>query len=65
MEIVAAMILHQQGMISEFAFASLIVLAVISTTLTGPLFRLLAPRVRSATVRSGIASRTVPRSSVV
>lgn len=40
MEIVAATILHAQGMISEFAFAALMVLAVISTSLTGPLFRL-------------------------
>ncbi|MCE2574773.1 cation:proton antiporter [Komagataeibacter sp. FNDCR2] len=44
MEIVAATILHAQGMLSDFAFASLMVLAVISTALTGPLFRLLAPR---------------------
>ncbi|MBV1837496.1 cation:proton antiporter [Acetobacter estunensis] len=44
MEIVAATILHEQGMISEFAFASLMVLAVISTVLTGPMFRLMAPR---------------------
>jgi len=44
MEIVAATILHGQGMLSEFAFASLMVLAVISTTLTGPLFRLVSPR---------------------
>ncbi|MFT8885062.1 MAG: cation:proton antiporter [Acetobacter papayae] len=43
MEIVAATILHQKGMLSEFAFAALVVLAVLSTTLTGPLFRLLAP----------------------
>lgn len=49
MEIVAATILHGQGMLSDFGFASLMVLAVISTTLTGPLFRLLAPRdVKSA-----------------
>lgn len=40
MEIVAATILHAQGMVSEFAFAALMVLAVISTSLTGPLFRL-------------------------
>ncbi|NHO32013.1 cation:proton antiporter [Acetobacter fallax] len=40
MEIVAATILHAHGMLSEFAFASLMVLAVISTTLTGPMFRL-------------------------
>lgn len=46
MEIVAATILHEQGMLSEFAFASLMVLAVISTTLTGPMFRLFAPRLR-------------------
>lgn len=44
MEIVAATILHQQGMLSEFAFAALVVLAVISTTLTGPMFRALAPK---------------------
>ncbi|GBR36272.1 Na+/H+ antiporter [Neoasaia chiangmaiensis NBRC 101099] len=46
MEIVAATILHGQGMLSEFAFASLMVLAVISTTLTGPMFNLVAPRAR-------------------
>ncbi|GBR16566.1 cation:proton antiporter [Gluconobacter frateurii] len=44
MEIVAATIFHAQGMISEFAFASLMVLAVISTVLTGPMFKLVAPR---------------------
>jgi Kef-type K+ transport system membrane component KefB len=43
MEIVAATILHQKGMLSEFAFAALVMLAVLSTALTGPLFRLLAP----------------------
>ncbi|OUI97722.1 sodium:proton antiporter, partial [Acetobacter orientalis] len=48
MEIVAATILHSQGMISEFAFASLMVLAVISTSLTGPLFRLFAGKANSA-----------------
>lgn len=47
MEIVAATILHAQGMLSDFAFASLMVLAVISTALTGPLFRLFAPRTRA------------------
>ncbi|QDH17738.1 cation:proton antiporter [Swingsia samuiensis] len=40
MEIVAATIFHAQGMISDFAFASLMVLAVVSTTLTGPMFKL-------------------------
>lgn len=49
MEIVAATILHQQGMLSEFAFASLVVLAVISTTLTGPMFRAFAPKPRAKT----------------
>jgi len=43
MEIVAATILHEQGMLSEFAFASLMVLAVISTLLTGPMFHLFKP----------------------
>ncbi|GBQ88714.1 cation:proton antiporter [Asaia krungthepensis] len=47
MEIVAATILHEQGMLSEFAFASLMVLAVISTLLTGPLFHLFKPRTES------------------
>lgn len=42
MEIVAATILHTQGLLSEIAFASLMILAVISTTLTGPLFKLVA-----------------------
>ncbi|MCP1211653.1 cation:proton antiporter [Acetobacter okinawensis] len=49
MEIVAATILHGQGMLSDFGFASLMVLAVISTTLTGPLFRLFSPRSASTT----------------
>ena len=44
MEIVAATILHEQGMLSEFAFASLMVLAVISTLLTGPMFHLFKPK---------------------
>lgn len=48
MEIVAATILHAQGMISEFAFTSLMLLAVISTILTGPLFQFVAPRPRKA-----------------
>ncbi|GBQ72158.1 Na+/H+ antiporter [Ameyamaea chiangmaiensis NBRC 103196] len=47
MEIVAATILHSRGMISEFAFASLMVLAVASTTLTGPLFRMVVPKRRA------------------
>lgn len=49
MEIVAATILHAHGMISEFTFASLMVLAVISTTLTAPMFRLVSGRSRPQT----------------
>ncbi|MBB2202681.1 cation:proton antiporter [Gluconacetobacter tumulisoli] len=44
MEIVAATILHQRGMVSDFAYASLMLLAVISTLLTGPMFRLFGGR---------------------
>lgn len=40
MEIVAATILRDQGLLSEPAYAALVTLAVLSTTLTGPLFRL-------------------------
>lgn len=41
MEIVAATILRDQGLLSEHAFAALVTLAVLSTLLTGPFFRLL------------------------
>lgn len=41
MEIVAAMILHGAGLLTATAFATLVTVAVISTTLTMPLFRLL------------------------
>lgn len=40
MEIVAATILRDQGLLSEHAYAALVTLAVLSTTITGPLFRL-------------------------
>ncbi len=40
MEIVAATILRDQGLLSEHAYAALVTLAILSTTLTGPLFRL-------------------------
>lgn len=39
MEIVAATILRDKGLLSEHAFAALVTLAVFSTLLTGPLFR--------------------------
>lgn len=39
MEIVAATILRDKGLLSESAFAALVTLAVLSTLLTGPLFR--------------------------
>lgn len=49
MEIVAATILHDKGLLSANAFAVLVTLAVLSTLLTGPLFRAFAGRVpRSA-----------------
>lgn len=41
MEIVAATILRDKGLLSEHAFAALVTLAVLSTVLTGPLFRML------------------------
>ena len=44
MEIVAATILRDKGLLSEHAFAALVTLAVLSTLLTGPFFRLLAKR---------------------
>jgi Kef-type K+ transport system membrane component KefB len=44
MEIVAATILRDQGLISERAFAALVTLAVVSTLLTGPLFHAIARR---------------------
>lgn len=44
MEIVAATILRDQGLLSEHAFAALVTLAVLSTLLTGPFFRALVKR---------------------
>lgn len=52
MEIVAATILRDQGLLSEHAFAVLVLLAVASTLLTGPLFRLLRRRPSAAIVES-------------
>jgi Kef-type K+ transport system membrane component KefB len=42
MEIVAATILRDEGLLSEGAFAVLVALAVLSTLLTGPMFRTFA-----------------------
>jgi len=39
MEIVAATLLHAQGLLSEYAYAALVTLAVASTLLTGPVFQ--------------------------
>ncbi|WP_142848030.1 cation:proton antiporter [Telmatospirillum sp. J64-1] len=39
MEIVAATILRDQGLLSETAYAVLVALAILSTAMTGPLFR--------------------------
>jgi len=52
MEIVAATILRDAGLISEFAFAVLTTLAVLSTLMTGPVFRWLMrhPAARTADV---------------
>ena len=44
MEIVAATILRDKGLLSEHAFAALVTLAVLSTLLTGPFFRALLRR---------------------
>jgi Kef-type K+ transport system membrane component KefB len=52
MEIVAATILRDKGLLSEYAFAALVTLAVLSTVLTGPLFRLIL-RGRAAERRVG------------
>lgn len=52
MEIVAATILRDKGLLSEHAFAALVTLAVLSTLLTGPLFRFIL-RQREARRQSG------------
>ena len=44
MEIVAATILRDKGLLSEHTFAALVTLAVLSTLLTGPFFRILLGR---------------------
>lgn len=44
MEIVAATILRDKGLLSEHAFAALVTLAVLSTLLTGPFFRFMLRR---------------------
>lgn len=48
MEIVAATILRDKGLLSEHAFAALVTLAVLSTLLTGPLFRALVRKPAAA-----------------
>jgi Kef-type K+ transport system membrane component KefB len=53
MEIVAATILRDKGLLSEHAFAALVTLAVLSTLLTGPAFRWI--------VRRGVAQRDPDR----
>ncbi len=54
MEIVAATILRDAGLISEFAFAVLTTLAILSTLMTGPLFRWLM-RGHASTAQSRVA----------
>jgi len=51
MEIVAATILRDKGLLSEHAFAALVTLAVLSTLLTGPFFRFML-RDRAAPARA-------------
>jgi|GEM_PF-4636663 len=46
-EILAVIILHSKGMLSEFAYASLMVLAVVSTILTSPRFKLISGNARA------------------
>lgn len=52
MEIVAATILRDKGLLSEHAFAALVTLAVLSTLLTGPFFRSVLGR-RAEQAQSG------------
>ncbi|HEX7802666.1 MAG TPA: cation:proton antiporter [Pseudoxanthomonas sp.] len=52
MEIVAATILRDKGLLSEHAFAALVTLAVLSTLLTGPFFRFVLGR-RAEQAQSG------------
>ena len=52
MEIVAATILRDKGLLSEHAFAALVTLAVLSTLLTGPFFRFILGQ-RAEQRRSG------------
>lgn len=52
MEIVAATILRDKGLLSEHAFAALVTLAVLSTLLTGPFFRFVLGR-RTEQAQSG------------
>jgi Kef-type K+ transport system membrane component KefB len=53
MEIVAATILRDKGLLSEHAFAALVTLAVLSTLLTGPAFRFIVRRVAERTAANG------------
>jgi len=54
MEIVAATILVQAGLITPMVFAVLVTLALVSTTLTVPLFRLASRRVQKGRVATGV-----------
>jgi len=59
MEIVAATILRDAGLLSEFAFATLVTLAVLSTLLTGPAFKwLVRRRALSATTPDPLLGRS-------
>jgi Kef-type K+ transport system membrane component KefB len=63
MEILAATILHADGLLSEHAYAALISLAVLSTVITGPLFQLLTRQraAKAALLRRSQALSGPPR----
>lgn len=55
MEIVAATLLHSQGLLSEYAYAALVTLAVISTTMTGPMFHFILRKGNTGSARVSIS----------
>lgn len=58
MEIVAAAILRDKGLLSEHAFAVLVTLAVLSTLLTSPLFRAVIGRAAARPVMQADIARS-------
>ena len=64
MEIVAATLLHAQGLLSEYAYAALVTLAVISTTITAPIFRAILPLKRMQGDDAGSGDAAPPQNLV-